>query len=154
MKKGARLSACGRYRYWLSREWDATRAVLVWVMLNPSTADAEHDDATIRKVIGFAKAWGYGSVLVVNLFAYRSTEPEGLRKVADPIGPDNDALLAALGARRPHVICAWGTNADPARALVVRRYFEGATLQCLGKTKDGQPRHPLYVPYVTERQSF
>lgn len=154
MKKGARFSPCGLYRYLLWREWDGTRAVLVWVMLNPSTADAEHDDATIRKVIGFAKAWGYGSILVLNLFAYRSTKPAGLRTVADPIGPDNDAILLTIAAKGVDVVCAWGANADPARALAVRRYFQRIPLTCLGTTKDGQPRHPLYVPYVTERQKF
>lgn len=88
---------------------------------------------------------------MVNLFAYRATEPKDLRKADDPVGPDNDAILLAIAAKGPDVICAWGSNADPARAFAVRRIFQRRTLHCLGLTKSGQPKHPLYVAAATPR---
>jgi hypothetical protein len=98
---GATFDPTGAYRYALWRVWDGNRPPLVFVMLNPSIADAERDDPTIRRCLGFACAWGYGALTVVNLFALRATCPHTLRRAADPVGPDNDEhLRAALAGAR------------------------------------------------------
>lgn len=151
-RSSAVISDCGLYRYWLEREWGPGQPQ-VFVMLNPSTADASVDDPTIGRCISFAKREGAGGLIVVNLFGLRATDPKALKGHADPIGPDNAvniglALLQASVAGRP-VICAWGANKnapDQATILVRRAHeFLSANLVCFGMTKDGQPRHPLYV---------
>jgi hypothetical protein len=121
-------------------------------MLNPSTADAEVDDPTIRRCIGFAKREGCGSINVVNLFAYRATDPEALKGVADPVGPMNHKWLAwALEAARfkhTTIVCAWGAHAlaaAQADRFVERAAIHSAPICNLGLTKAGHPRHPLYV---------
>ena len=146
----ADLSDDGLYRYRLTRRWGNRAAPNVcWIMLNPSTADAVEDDPTIRRCIGFSQAWGFDSLTVVNLFALRSTDPKGLLGSDDPIGPDNDHAirLAALEATR--CIAAWGTkggyrqrNSDVIR-MVTGDCME--PLHALAITKDGHPKHPLYV---------
>lgn len=109
--RGALLSEDGRYRYRLWRLWDELAPVMTWVMLNPSTADAEVDDPTIRKCIGFAKQHHYGGIVVVNLFAYRATDPKELGKVKDPVGPENDQhiLWACTAPLMLSVVAGWGT---------------------------------------------
>ena len=111
MRGGATFSADRRYRYRLWREWDRSRAVVAFVMLNPSTADASRDDPTIRRCIGFARAWGFGGVEVANLFALRATDPRHLRGVPDPVGPRNARSLKLALAHASLVVVAWG--ADP-----------------------------------------
>ena len=144
----ALLSPDGRYRYWLTRDW-ARGPVATFIMLNPSTADASVDDPTIRRCIGFARAWGMGGLKVVNLYALRSTDPKALWTADDPVGPDNDFHLrdAAGWANRLSwpLVAAWGANAKPDRIAVVRRLDGMNRLTALGVTKDGQPRHPLYL---------
>lgn len=150
------LSYCGRYRYQLGRTWDVTAPADVWIMLNPSTADASQDDPTIRRCIGFSKRGGAGGLTVVNLFAYRATDPAELLQVLDPVGPENDDHLqrvfdaAAVAGGR--IIGAWGAHklAGP-RAREMARLFGddgwvARGLMTLGLTKHGAPRHPLYVP--------
>jgi hypothetical protein len=151
MTATAVLSDCGTYRYRLGRRWDHGPAD-VWIMLNPSTADAQLDDPTIRRCIGFSRNWGSGALVVVNLFALRATDPAELVRHPDPIGPDNDEHipLAAAGAQQHggRVVAAWGAHPMAAeRARTVRRLIEGqgAPLLALGTTKTGAPRHPLYV---------
>ena len=149
---GALLSDCGQYRYTLTREWDEGRPALTFIMLNPSTADATLDDPTIRRCIGFARDRGFGGLRVLNLFAFRATDPAHMKAAQDPVGPDNDihliaALTAAAAANAP-VIAAWGTHgAHNGRAAEVRELAlqYGVELMCLGATRDGHPRHPLYV---------
>jgi hypothetical protein len=136
---GATFSANGRYRYRLWRRWDRSRPVVVFVMLNPSTADADKDDPTIRRCIGFARAWGYGGIEVVNLFAYRATLPRSLRAVDDPVGPENGRHIRRAVARADLVVLAWGAHARASRLLSLPR------ARCLGLTRAGQPRHPLYL---------
>lgn len=157
--RGALLSECGTYRYRLWRLWDDLLPVMVWVMLNPSTADAATDDPTLRKCIGFAKARQHGGVILVNLFAYRATDPGMLPKVSDPVGPENDehirwAVRAPLLAT---VVAAWGADRFARnRGRHVRTLIRGLgrDLQCLGTSKDGHPRHPLYLPYSTALASW
>ena len=115
-------------------------------MLNPSTADAMVDDPTIRRVIGFAKDWGYGSALVGNLFAYRATDPKELKQRYDAVGEENDYYLSLLARLSDKIIVAWGSmKYAKVRARAVVHLLRDRQLQCLGKTKDGSPRHPLYV---------
>jgi hypothetical protein len=156
---GADLSECGRYRYRLWREVDPDNVrSCLFLMLNPSTADATVDDPTIRKCIGFCKRWGYGRLFVVNLFAFRSTSPAGLLGIENPSGPDNDAYLEAELACAHRVVFAWGSHHE-IRHLVERRMFEvrrifdrhpvlGDKTVTFGRCKDGNPRHPLMLPYA------
>jgi hypothetical protein len=158
--RDAIISDCGRYRYRLSRVWDECDPVLVWVMVNPSTADALTDDPTIRRCISFARDWGYGGIVVVNLFALRATDPAALNTFApnDPIGPlNNDHLLEAVAGE--DVVCAWGASIPDywrhrPRGVVELMRQHGAHLHHLGLTKSGQPRHPLYLAGNTERTEW
>jgi hypothetical protein len=136
----------GPYRYLLWRRW-ADAASLLFVMLNPSTADAERDDPTIRRCIGFARAWGFGAVEVVNLFAWRATYPRELRRARDPIGPDNDRVILEAAARNQAIIAAWGNHgAFGERDRQVAALLAPFGARCLGaRTSGGAPRHPLYV---------
>ncbi|CDY79414.1 hypothetical protein BGLT_02195 [Caballeronia glathei] len=119
----------------------------MFLMLNPSTADATLDDPTIRRCRSFAAAWGMDGITVANLYALRSTDPAGLWLHADPIGPENDDHLYELAVTHGRVVCAWGANAraDRVAAVVHLLRHAGAQLTCLGTTKSGAPRHPLYV---------
>lgn len=160
---GAVLSECGRYRWLLWRVWDSTKPLLVWIMLNPSTADATEDDATIRVCIGRAKYGGYGGIVVVNLFAWRSTYPNEFltpyAKAADIVGHENDAYIKAAVAEVVNgggkVVAAWGMHgALVGRAAEVLAQLDGVPIWCLGKTKQGEPRHPLRIAYKTPLQTF
>ena len=141
------ISECGQYRYMLKRVW-GKGPMLPFCMLNPSTADAEQDDPTIRRCIGFAKREGYGGIIVVNLFAFRATSPKVMQSAAFPFGPDNHWHLSEVAKAAKlydvPIICAWGSNA---RGDTVMQIFReaGTRTVCFGKTKDGSPRHPLYV---------
>lgn len=135
----------GQWRYRLWRRWDAERSKLTFVLLNPSTADARADDPTVRRIIGLARGWGFGSLELVNLFALRATRPTELVGAADPVGPSNDRYLARAG-RNGTVVLAWGNHGRYlGRDRQVLAILEGAQLYCLGLTKLGCPRHPLYV---------
>lgn len=144
------ISPCGTYRYELQRRRGIDypeRGAAVFCMLNPSTADASIDDPTIRRCRGFADAWGCDGLIVVNLYALRATDPRELRRHSEPIGPENDFQLRSVARCLGDIVCAWGANADPSRVRDVVAIFRdaGARLWCLGTTKDGHPRHPLYV---------
>jgi hypothetical protein len=153
---GAVFSEDGRYRYRLWRELplsllagpNADRAML-FVMLNPSTADERVDDPTIRRCMGFALSMGYGRLEVVNLFGWRATDPYELLTVVDPVGPDNDTAIAAAADAAGLIVAAWGVaqrwQARVDRVLALLR--EMGPLHVLELTKDGYPRHPLYVPH-------
>lgn len=147
------ISSCGQYRYRLTRPGDltATRGPAVFIMLNPSVADADLDDPTIRRCRGFARAWGCNGIVVANLYALRSTDPAGLWLHADPVGPENDehlVQLASIAISAGEVVCAWGSNARADRVAQVAAllFAGGARLRCLGINQAGAPRHPLYVP--------
>lgn len=145
MTGGARFSADGRYRYRLWRHWDASRPRVAFVMLNPSTADARRDDPTIRRCIGFARRWGFGGVEVVNLFALRAPDPRALRVAADPVGPANDRYLRRTLRSVSHIVLAWGTDRMARRSSGARLLFSRRRSRCLGLTRSGEPRHPLYL---------
>lgn len=149
MKKSANISDCGKYRYTLSREWDSSRPTVLFVCLNPSTADASKDDPTIRRLVGFAKQWGYGKLWVANLFAFRATKPEDMKAARDPIGPKNDFLIQRLDEMASLsggiTVAAWGAHGNHLnRAEEVLKLLRDP--YHLGLTKGGQPRHPLYLP--------
>ncbi len=144
---GAVLSPDERYRYLLTRE-RAAGPGLVFIMLNPSTADDRIDDPTIRRCIRFAAREDAGRLVVVNLFALRATDPRELARDPDPVGPRNDEFLLIHCTPGVRVVAAWGAHPfAAARATTVTRMVTnaGASLECLGVTKDGHPRHPLYV---------
>lgn len=144
------ISECGTYRYLLTRPSEVEhpdRSTALFIMLNPSTADASLDDPTIRRCRGFARTWGCAGITVANLYALRATDPAALLCHPDPVGPECDQHLFSLAKEYGDVVCAWGANAKPDRAArVVEMLREaGARLWCLGMTKHGHPRHPLYV---------
>ncbi|EST22803.1 hypothetical protein M877_28920 [Streptomyces niveus NCIMB 11891] len=149
-RRTAEISHCGRYRYRLTREWDDARPPATFVMLNPSTADAVQDDATVRKCTRYAQRWGCGSLVVVNLYAWRATDPRELP--ADErlrVGPDGDgwlsqAALDALDAGGP-LVAAWGTHATEQRVADVLTLPGMGRLMALTVTRDGHPGHPLYL---------
>ena len=143
--RSARISEDGRYRYALLRRWTLGGGAVAFVMLNPSTADAELDDPTVRRCVGFAKAWGYGAVHVLNLFAYRATDPVVLTFADDPVGSENDVYLLRHAEAGVPMVAGWGAHkmARTRAAEVTSRL--GIRWLALGTTKDGSPRHPLYV---------
>lgn len=156
------FSPCLTWRYRLSRCWDDVpfgSYPLTVVMLNPSTADETQDDPTIRRVRAFAKAWGHAGIDVLNLFALRSTDPFALSTAADPVGPENDATLRTALAAAKHVdapvLAAWGVHGGfRGRAFKVTHMVDGVRWICLGTTKEGAPRHPLYVPAKQKPVAF
>jgi hypothetical protein len=170
--KGAVMSSCGKYRYLLWREWRGVAPKENWrwlgakdgaghelgepkaclfVMLNPSTADADQDDPTIRRCVSFAKRFGFDRLEVVNLFAYRATDPKEILAMTgpgDPIGYRNQELIEKCAAEAGLVICAWGAHGSHIDhdQTVLGWLGEGEKF-CLGRTKDGHPKHPLYLPH-------
>lgn len=160
MLTGATFSPCRTYRYHLHRTW-ATGARLVFVMLNPSTADATENDPTIRRCIRFGRALGYQGIEVVNLYAYRATKPADLRAAGYPVGPENDQWIRETAERAVEtggaVVCAWGANAAGlARPMEVLRLLRAAGVRpmCLRLTRTGQPQHPLMLPSDCRLQPF
>ena len=143
MRQSAVASPCKRYRYQLRRVWDPGKPAVLFVCLNPSTADAKLDDNTSRVCRNYAERWGYGTLLMGNLFAYRSRDPRALRTAKDPIGPENDHHLMELQSAAKTVVCAWGNRgALFDRDVQVLRFLRRP--QCLVKLKSGRPGHPLY----------
>ncbi|WP_318521858.1 DUF1643 domain-containing protein [Photobacterium leiognathi] len=144
MKKSAVLSSCRKYRYELWRTWDDSKPYAMFIGLNPSTADETEDDPTIRRCINFAKSWGYGGLCMANLFAYRATQPEDMKRASDPIGDKNDETLILLAQNAGVIVGAWGNDgiflnrSEDVRALI-------SELNVLKVNKSGEPAHPLYL---------
>lgn len=153
--KFATISECGTYRYWLNRQWVADRGAptIVFVMLNPSTADGQQDDPTIGRCVSFAKHWGCGELVVVNLYALRCPYPEALWQADDPVG-DNDRFLRNALDKYERIVCAWGKNAKSDRVSAFVDMAHDNQLWCLGTNKNGSPKHPLYVKGDTELQRW
>lgn len=148
MARSATISPCGKYRYRLWRKWGEGPSI-AFVMLNPSTADADIDDPTIRRCIAFARREGAGSLLVVNLFGLRSTDPDVLSSSDNPTGPENWFHVEAAMDEAETIVCAWGAHPFALKNSYALQQTAGRRrLVCLGKTKDGYPRHPLYVKAV------
>lgn len=147
------ISDCGLYRYRLEREGAGEGSTAI-IMVNPSTADAEQDDATIRKLRGFGERNGWGRLIIGNLFAYRATDVRELGRAVDPIGPENDEHLARIFSEADRVICGWGPVSKQPRAYRGLRWRKILTiagdrpLHCIGETaKCGHPCHPLMLSY-------
>lgn len=160
--RAAWFSECGIYRYALLRCIDLGMdgldgkqdRTVNFIMLNPSTADDRIDDPTIRRCIGFARRWGYGELMVTNLFAFRATDPDNLKRWAsDPVGPENDEYIRKIAEAADLVIAAWGSHGEYRRRdEEVRRIVRSVGKQehCLALTMTGQPKHPLYLPKTAE----
>lgn len=135
----------GPYRYLLWRVWNPDLPRLLWILLNPSTADESSDDPTLRRVHGFSQSFGYGGLEVVNLFALRSPDPRALAQIVDPVGPENDRYIREAVARATKIIAAWGNY----RMLNGRDHWIlsqiAGPIFCLGITRHGNPRHTLYL---------
>ena len=150
------FSPCLTYRYFLRRVWSAGGRFIVWIALNPSTADHEKNDPTVTRMCNFSKKWGYDGLKLLNIFALRSTDPRELKNTVDPIGPDNDAWIKRVArVDGQDVVCAWGVHgaykhrgADVMNDLLLA---SRANVSVLGWTKDGWPRHPLYLSADTKR---
>lgn len=162
----ATWSPCKNYRYTLRRTWllgrpgitgaVANPRVIAWLMLNPSTADEATNDPTISRCIAFSQAWGFDELTIVNTYALRSTDPKGLWKVADPVGPENDAAILAACERAEMVVCAWGKNAKQGRIAQLRQLLAGqaSKLHALKLNNDGSPAHPLHLNGSLRPQPF
>lgn len=144
-KKNSVISNCEKFRYLLSRG-DCSNP-LVFIMLNPSTADAYLDDPTIRRCVGFANTGGYDGIIVINLYAFRSPNPKDLFQTQDPVGSENDQYIANILMQHKTVVCAWGSNALLDRVSNVMSILKQHNVKvlCLGVNKNGSPKHPLYI---------
>jgi hypothetical protein len=153
MSHSAVFSRCRQYRYVLTRKWDPALPTVLFIALNPSTADERRDDPTVRRCVSFARSWGFGRLVIANLFAFRATDPSRLADVRDPVGPRNDVWLERLSIDADMTIAAWGIHGNLANraSSVLPRLTK---THHLGLTKHGYPRHPLYLPGSIEPVSF
>ncbi len=143
---GAIFSPDRCYRYALWRRWDQNAPYALFIGLNPSTADEREDDPTIRRCKRFAADWGYGAVYMANLFALRATDPKNMLVHPEPVGIDNDVTLHDLARGAGVIVCAWGAHGGHMqRDQHVKGLLAAYELKCLGVTKAGKPRHPLYI---------
>ncbi|AHM03224.1 hypothetical protein roselon_00810 [Roseibacterium elongatum DSM 19469] len=146
-------SDCEAYRYALTRVWSPEGRRALFIMLNPSTATEVQNDPTVERCERRARALGFGAFRVLNIFAYRATDPRDMRAAADPVGPENDAAILDGVTWADQVICAWGTHgAHLARGPAVARLLRqtGMPLYHLGLSKQGHPKHPLYIGYAVQ----
>jgi len=138
------LSKDRRYRYTLSRTWDCEKGNAMFIGLNPSTADESENDPTIRRCMRFALEWGYGGIVVCNLFAFRATDPRAMKAATDPVGPLNDEMITTEARDAGLVIACWGNHGQfLSRSDDVRKFL--SSMKCFGLTKRGEPKHPLYL---------
>ncbi len=146
-------SDCERYRYALTRIWEPDGKTALFVMLNPSTATEVQNDPTVERCERRARALGFGGFRVCNIFAWRDTDPRQMRRAADPVGPGNDAAIREACAWADTIICAWGTHGahlDRGVAVLALMRDTGRDLYHLGLSKEGHPRHPLYIAYAEQ----
>lgn len=147
-QSGAKFSPCRKWRYSLWRTWDHEKPKAVFIGLNPSTADEKKNDPTIRRCIGFTKAWGYGTYIMLNLFGFRATDPKDMKACDEPIGQGNDKEIIRLCHRADLIVGCWGAHGGyKDRDLEVLELLGNQDLElyCLGVTKNGYPKHPLYL---------
>lgn len=146
---GATFSACRRWRYLLWRRWDEEKPIANFLMLNPSTADENLLDPSCSRARDFAERWGYGALIVTNLFAWRATDPEAMKASSEPVGRSNNQAILRSARQSGVVVCAWGNNGshlDRAATVVANLRGAGVPLHALKITAEGQPSHPLYLP--------
>ncbi|HLJ33607.1 MAG TPA: DUF1643 domain-containing protein [Ktedonobacteraceae bacterium] len=153
---GAIFDITNTYRYTLWRGWSTDHPRVTFIMLNPSTADAQRNDPTISRCIAFAQYWGFGALEVVNLFACKTTYPHDLLKAANPVGEENDQFLMQAVARSSCIVAAWGTKGNllDRDKHILRLLASRQDIYCLGITREGYPRHPLYVKGDTGLTTF
>lgn len=152
---GAAFSPCRRWRYLLWRRWDEAKPVANFLMLNPSTADELKLDPSCTRARRYAERWGYGGLIVTNLFGWRATDPDAMKAVRDPVGRGNDRAILAAAREAAIVVCAWGNHgAHRARSLHVRKLLKGTELHVLRMNGSGEPAHPLYLPGSLEPARF
>lgn len=152
IEQSAVFSPCRRYRYELWRRW-ATGPFVQFIGLNPSTADETNNDPTVRRCIDFAKRWGFSALCMTNAFSFRATDPEDMKAEPEPIGPENDKTLTATAASAGLIIAAWGVHGSHLdRESQLTTMIPG--LHCLGITKAGNPKHPLYIKATTQPQKY
>ena len=155
MVREAVFSDCLRYRYTLERTWETGLPSLLWVLLNPSTATAEKDDPTNRRGIEFSKTWGYGACTFVNLFAWRTPYPFVMLREDEPVGPINNFHILEQAEKADSIVVAWGTKGGHLeRDKEVLELLHKYRLQCLGRTKAGYPKHPLFLKADTKLEEF
>ncbi|TDK46252.1 DUF1643 domain-containing protein [Antarcticimicrobium luteum] len=150
-------SDCERYRYSLTRIWNPQGRRALFVMLNPSTATEVQNDPTVERCERRARALGFGAFRVTNIFAWRDTDPRAMRRADDPVGPENDAAILDGAAWADQVIAAWGTHGahlDRGPRVEALLRGTGAPLYHLGLSKDGHPKHPLYIAYARQPESW
>ena len=145
--EGAQFSPCRKWRYALWRTWQEGEGHAMFIGLNPSTADERTNDPTVRRCMEFARRWGYGGIYMLNLYAWRSTYPKMLLQVDDPVGQQNDEFISMYAKSASVVVAAWGAFTFAHRRGELISGLLNEYLYCLGTTKSGAPRHPLYVPY-------
>ena len=143
IKKSAVFSPCRKYRYSLTRAWNLSQKPALFIGLNPSTADEKNDDPTIRRCMHYAYEWGFGGLIMLNLFAFRATLPSDLRKSKFPVGQENNQFIVDSQNEAGIVLVAWGNNGNLLnRDQAVMQLISNP--MCLNINKSGQPAHPLY----------
>lgn len=146
----AEFSQCGTYRYSLVRMWDEKLPILVFILLNPSTATHEVNDPTITRCMERAQRMGFGAMIVLNLFAWRATQPEDMKAAAEPIGAYNDEVILEIAKAAGLVVCGWGkhgTHRQRDAQVMAMLHENGIVPHALKLNGDKSPRHPLYVGY-------
>lgn len=142
---GAEFSPDRVHRYALWRTWDKSKEIAMFIGLNPSTADEVKNDPTVTRCINYAFRWGYGGMIMSNIFAHRATDPKVMKGAADPVGPDNDRWLLRLAEKASLIVAVWGNHGEfMERGKAVMGLFEGIDFHCLILNKTGHPKHPLY----------
>jgi hypothetical protein len=156
-ESGATFSPCRRWRYLLWRRWDASKPVANFLMLNPSTADEVKLDPTFSRARDFAERWGYGALIVTNIFSFRNTDPDEMKAADDPVGPGNDAAIVQAARDSAIVVCAWGNHgafldrSSRVKALLTKHQVP---LHALRLNANGEPAHPLYLPGKLKPQTW
>ena len=146
---GASFSRCRRWRYLLWRRWDEARPLANFLMLNPSTADEFKLDPSCTRARRYAERWGYGGLIVTNLFGWRATDPDVMLAAQDPVGRGNDRAILAAAREAAIVVCAWGNHGahnERSRQVLSRLRCAGLSLHMLRMNGSGEPAHPLYLP--------
>ena len=148
-ESGATFSPCRRWRTLLWRRWDESKPVANFLMLNPSTADEVKLDPTCSRARDYAQRWGFGSIHITNIFAWRATDPEEMKAVKDPVGPGNDAAIVRAAREAAIVVCAWGNHGaflDRSCRVIALLKEKKVQLHALRVNAGGEPAHPLYLP--------
>ena len=150
-RSGAEFSHNRVYRYTLWREWDESKGTIAFIGLNPSTADESKNDPTVRLCINHAKSWGYGKMYMLNIFAFRATDPTVMKAAVDPVGPDNIDMILETVDKSDMVLGCWGAHGshlEQGKKIFEVLDSKCISIHCFGVTKGGHPRHPLYMKKV------